>query len=128
MLKKGEFWKSAQNQRKVFDEIAKEIGIKTWTDWYQVVPDRILESGGGNILSANKNSLVLSLLSIYPEYSWEEWKFTKEKVPGSRAYFPLFICRGILARQKEPATVYGIAWKAPSILILGGLVSSRSTS
>jgi len=68
------------NQRAVLTEIAKEMNMKSWEDWYKVQqPDIQGKPGASGILSHHRNSLVKALTELFPELDWKIYKF--ERVP-----------------------------------------------
>lgn len=73
------FWDSKENQRVFFEQLAKELNIKSFEDWYTVKWSTFREKGAAGILMRYKDSAIHALASIYPEHKWRIWKF--ERVP-----------------------------------------------
>jgi hypothetical protein len=66
-----------KNQREYFDWLAKQLDIKTPDDWYNVKLADVDKLHGAGLLHQYGNSLVKALANVYPEYQWNEWKFTQ---------------------------------------------------
>eukprot|EP01114_Cavostelium_apophysatum_P007788 TRINITY_DN1996_c0_g2_i2.p1 TRINITY_DN1996_c0_g2~~TRINITY_DN1996_c0_g2_i2.p1 ORF type:complete len:562 (-),score=122.96 TRINITY_DN1996_c0_g2_i2:5-1690(-) len=65
-----------EDRKKLMDMIALELKLNRWEDWYQVRPYQILQINGGHgLLSAFDNSMSKLLMSVYPEHSWQSWRF-----------------------------------------------------
>lgn len=69
-------WKKAslkikENQRRVFDDIARKLNIKTQRDWRDVTDETIRKLGGKMILTYYQSSVFATLQNIYPEYEWD---------------------------------------------------------
>lgn len=73
--------------RKYFDLLGEKLGIQKLDDWYQISHLEAIEvsfiysrcshvkHGAGLYLVEFENSLIKSLMSIYPEHHWKPWKF-----------------------------------------------------
>jgi len=71
-------WQSLQNQRKFMDDLAQEMNIKNYEQWYQVKLEDIKKHGGLSLLNYYYgSSLTKALSKIYPEHLWEPWRFSK---------------------------------------------------
>lgn len=78
--------------RSILENFAKEyVGFdatKTAEPWYGVTPDmvdRALESKQSGLSIVLRNfdgSIVTALLRLYPDYSWEPWRFQVGGVPS----------------------------------------------
>lgn len=71
------YWSEIANQKKFFDELAEQIGIKNLDDWYGVLSKRLLmEYGGGGLLDKYNGSPHAALMSVFPEHKWILSKFS----------------------------------------------------
>lgn len=72
------YFDNLDNLRKAIKSIEKELGITTPEDWYQYTAHIIDEHLGSGLL-ANKYKWSLSYLlaTVYPDYSWKGYKFSK---------------------------------------------------
>eukprot|EP01114_Cavostelium_apophysatum_P012589 TRINITY_DN2854_c0_g1_i1.p1 TRINITY_DN2854_c0_g1~~TRINITY_DN2854_c0_g1_i1.p1 ORF type:complete len:464 (+),score=89.13 TRINITY_DN2854_c0_g1_i1:116-1507(+) len=70
------FWIDKRNQRAFFDDLGKQLGMKTWEDWYQIKTTDVQLHGRG-LLNHYGNSLVKAITTIFPEHQWKIWKFEK---------------------------------------------------
>jgi hypothetical protein len=76
--------------KRVFDDLAKKLNIKTLEDWYQFSGSQIKELGAQRVMSVYNNSLprgtcdhvqlfefdfLQALATIYPDHNWMPWKF-----------------------------------------------------
>ena len=77
----NEHWDCIQNQRKFFDEVARICNIQQTSDWSNVTYKRVVELGGGTILSKYP-SLQSALETIYPENDWKPGVF-RRKMPAN---------------------------------------------
>src|SRR5271170_6889183 len=68
-------WKEITNQRKFFDWVGKQLGYKSFEDWYNITFEDINKHGGSGLLHYYIDSPVNALLSIYPDFDWIIWKF-----------------------------------------------------
>jgi hypothetical protein len=81
------FWDSIENQKKFLNYVSKELKYNKKEDWYKIsakvdfncflsnVSQEIQELGGVGILGNYKNSPLLLISTVYPEYDWLPWKF-----------------------------------------------------
>lgn len=77
------FWKSHTNRRKFFDWVATQLGIKTLDEWYEVKRTKVMNLGGSRVLfTLYSGSLEKALRSVYPEHSWQFWRFTGDILTG----------------------------------------------
>ena len=60
--------------RHVFDKIGKSLNLKNWEEWYEIGHKEIVQHGGGIALGFYSGS-IQALMSVYPEYNWQIWKF-----------------------------------------------------
>ena len=67
-----------ERNRKFLDEIGKDLGVKTWKEWYDIEPQKIYDLGGKTLLRLNNNSLYTTLCVAYPECEWKIWRFSSE--------------------------------------------------
>jgi hypothetical protein len=67
------YWFNKKHQRDFFDDLAKEIGLKSPRDWYHVK----LARERGPLRHHFNGSLATALLQVYPEYNWQLWRFDK---------------------------------------------------
>eukprot|EP01114_Cavostelium_apophysatum_P016562 TRINITY_DN4740_c0_g1_i1.p1 TRINITY_DN4740_c0_g1~~TRINITY_DN4740_c0_g1_i1.p1 ORF type:complete len:576 (-),score=130.33 TRINITY_DN4740_c0_g1_i1:21-1748(-) len=75
--KESGVWKNPQRQREFFDQLAEELGLKDWEDWYQVEVSEIKERGGETLLEYYNGTHAKALPVIYPEHKWRIWKFKR---------------------------------------------------
>eukprot|EP01114_Cavostelium_apophysatum_P015052 TRINITY_DN4029_c1_g1_i1.p1 TRINITY_DN4029_c1_g1~~TRINITY_DN4029_c1_g1_i1.p1 ORF type:complete len:534 (-),score=127.16 TRINITY_DN4029_c1_g1_i1:1284-2885(-) len=88
----GGYWLSLSNQRSFCDQVALELGHKTWEDWYQVPWVDIADRGGRQILKIYNDSRIQMMKAIYPEHPWDEKKFEMKQstwtdVKNQRIFF-----------------------------------------
>jgi len=74
------YWSPKENQKKIFDEIAKELGIKKPRDWSKVTVEMLSKTQAKSPLSKYYgNSVYRALVAIYPDVKWEPSWF--ENIP-----------------------------------------------
>jgi len=77
------YWASVTNQRSFLAEIGRrQLGIngeEDMTRWYKVSWKLIKDAGGGGLLAFHKDSISRMLLSAFPEYPWESWRFPRKE-------------------------------------------------
>jgi len=72
------YWLDLKNQRKCLDDIAKDLNINNWTDWYSVRREDIASRGGWSFISNYyAGSPFRALMAIYSEHPWQPWRFTQ---------------------------------------------------
>jgi hypothetical protein len=70
------YWTHMQHQRLFFDWLAEQLDIRELDDWYQYSAVFIKEHVASNILNQYyKGSLQRALSTIYPEHSWQPWRY-----------------------------------------------------
>ena len=71
------FWYEKKHQRKFFEKIGTQLGLRKPEDWYQIQATDLADKGatmlltnyfGGNISNA--------LQEIFPEFNWKVWRFS----------------------------------------------------
>ena len=71
------FFLSIENQREVLEKIGGKLGVKSPSDWYNINLQSIKKQGGRKILSLYNDSPIKLLTTIYPDFNWELWKFSR---------------------------------------------------
>lgn len=71
------YWENVDNQRQFMDWLGKQLGIAQWQDWYKVTRAQIGENGGWAIIHRYNGSPSSILTTVYPQFSWELWKFDR---------------------------------------------------
>jgi hypothetical protein len=62
------YWNDIGNQRKFFEEIAKELNVQNAEDWLKISATQVKDLGGSGLLSNHyNNSVVKALEAVYPE-------------------------------------------------------------
>lgn len=69
------FWTIQKNQREFLDELGTKLGILKLEDWYSMKTSDIINAGGRKLINQFRSSLCLTLMSAYPEFKWEPWRF-----------------------------------------------------
>jgi hypothetical protein len=69
------YWKSPENQRRFFDSISEQLGVKKQEDWFRVTNAQVEERGGNGVLHYYNYSLMKALQAAYPEFQWEPPSF-----------------------------------------------------
>lgn len=60
------FWSDISNQRKFFDWMGGELGIKNAGDWHRVDVREVRQRGGRGLLVHHNESLSSALATAYP--------------------------------------------------------------
>jgi hypothetical protein len=68
-----DYWNDIDNRRKFFEYLGDKLSL-TFDDWYDITRKSIFEQGGGGLLRIY-SSPGSALMSAFPEFSWEPWKF-----------------------------------------------------
>ncbi len=96
------YWDYVENHRNFFNNAASKLTVEQYNDWYNFAPDDLNNNKNGsnttitteeinatstptpatptsssNWLQFYGGSLVLALETVYPEYEWQPWKFSK---------------------------------------------------
>jgi hypothetical protein len=70
---------STVDDRQLFNELGKKIGIKKYEDWYNFqTADLVPKIGTSFFQYKHDGSLFKALNHIYPEYPWLPWKFIRQ--------------------------------------------------
>eukprot|EP01121_Diplochlamys_sp_Union-15-3_P005315 TRINITY_DN15647_c0_g1_i1.p1 TRINITY_DN15647_c0_g1~~TRINITY_DN15647_c0_g1_i1.p1 ORF type:complete len:239 (-),score=30.00 TRINITY_DN15647_c0_g1_i1:192-908(-) len=70
-------WKDKRNQRKFFDALSDKLNITSFESWYNISARDISKAGGAGLLSEYGNSPFKAVVSVYSEYPFQLWKFTR---------------------------------------------------
>ncbi len=66
-----------QQPQQFFQYLATQLNILSTDQWYEVDKMDVIDRGGESILNNySDGSLIRALHSIYPTFSWEDWKFS----------------------------------------------------
>lgn len=60
------YWKNMNNKRKFLERMKRKFEIEKPEDWGKVTIWKITRAGGRALLKINKNSLFMTLKSVYP--------------------------------------------------------------
>jgi hypothetical protein len=71
------FWQNRENQRSLLDWLGHKLKVQHWTDWYKIPGNDIAHAGGGSLLNCYIDSPAQLLQTLYPEFEWLPWKFTR---------------------------------------------------
>jgi aromatic ring-cleaving dioxygenase len=72
------FWKDIENHKKYAIWLGETLGYKNMEDWYKITCDLIHANFGGGLVGKYYNdSPCLFLKSVFLEYNWLGWKFTR---------------------------------------------------
>jgi hypothetical protein len=64
--------------RKFLEAVGKQLGVVNMDDWYLITKTHVSELGGAKMLNTYyKGSLSNALLTLFPEYEWQPWKFSQ---------------------------------------------------
>lgn len=66
MIAKRGFWKSYENQRIFFDQLAISFNIQSPREWGCITYGQLVESGGSSLLNYYGNSIQKALRGAYP--------------------------------------------------------------
>lgn len=84
------YFKDLKNQRKFLDWAGKQLKLKNTSDWYNVSLKvdlllvylfiylfKQLKDIDKRVINIYRGSMAQMLRTIYPEYEWEFWRFSK---------------------------------------------------
>jgi len=123
------FWESHSNRLRYGDWLKQTLGIRYEQDWYSVRATDVRNLGGSRFLSYYGNSLQRALEDLYPEYSWQAWRFWTcyrgfWAIEKHRQHFLLWTCEqlGIVHSEqwKRPAQAASIMGMLGGAGLLGG--------
>eukprot|EP01114_Cavostelium_apophysatum_P006341 TRINITY_DN1760_c0_g1_i4.p1 TRINITY_DN1760_c0_g1~~TRINITY_DN1760_c0_g1_i4.p1 ORF type:complete len:435 (+),score=98.75 TRINITY_DN1760_c0_g1_i4:205-1509(+) len=75
----AKFWSDRENQMRYFNWLSKELKVTKLEDWYKVKVEDISKAKS-LIDNCYGGSLAAWLSSLFPDYEWQEWKFSKVPV------------------------------------------------
>ena len=68
-------WDQKRNRKIFFEQLGKQLGYKTFDDWYNVTLELIHKNGGKWVPKYFRGSPSKALLDIYPKHNWMLWRF-----------------------------------------------------
>jgi hypothetical protein len=69
-------WDNPTTQKAFFEWAAKQLGVATLTDWYQIKAQQVADLGGATLLQHHYgSSLSRALIAVYPSHEWMPWLF-----------------------------------------------------
>jgi hypothetical protein len=71
-----DFVSTKENQKLIISSVAKALGIKRKTAWYNVTVEQFQNAGGSGLLSRYGRSVRKTVMNLYPDHSWEAWRFS----------------------------------------------------
>ena len=99
-------WDKLENQRQFAEKLKSVLKYSEEKDWYGISRSAFVSNGGGGLLdSLYEGSPYLFLKAVYPEVSWEPWRF--RKLPSSSLDDPvvmakvLFYVKSVLKMKSE---------------------------
>jgi len=87
------FWADPANHRRYLEWLGGELGFENMEDWYQIKTDDLMLHRGASLLCKFDFSPIAILMSTFPEYPWQIWKF---RYPGKRFWGNPAHCRAYL--------------------------------
>ena len=76
------FWDDKNNHIRYAEWLGKKLGYKSMEDWYKVFIKDFHNNCCGGLLNKYKDSSILFLISVYPNYPWILSKFKKNYSRG----------------------------------------------
>ena len=70
-------WDSRENQLQYMTWLGEHLGYTTMEDWYQITQNDFYNNYGRGICAKYNGSPYQLVKSIYPEYEWLFWKFSR---------------------------------------------------
>lgn len=71
------YWQDENNVKKYLNWLSEKLNIKSKEDWYNVSSKDFIDNRGNTLLIYYGNSHIKLLMSVYNDYNWLPWKFTK---------------------------------------------------
>ncbi len=69
-----QYWMDIDKRREFLDDLAQTLHLKEPEDWYRVSHTAVSRRGGLAMLKNYHSSLILALVTLYPEYHWQLWE------------------------------------------------------
>ena len=77
------FWQKKESRRNFFDWASQRLKVSKMEDWYSIKRKQIADLGGYGLLNKYyKDSLILALKDVYPEFDWKVWRFSNGVTQG----------------------------------------------
>jgi len=128
------YWASLENQRSFMSNLGKDLGIditsngNEYEKWYLVSSQVLMDRGGNGLLSFYNKNFPALLAAVYPEHSWELWRFPRRigKVNESKEEIDTLFERVEQALNiKKPEDWYRVTKEQLKSLRVSHLFSSR---
>lgn len=71
------YWEERKHQRQALDQLATELNVGHWENWYTMTSQHITTHGGGGLLTCYGRSPAQMVQTLYPEYPWLSWRFCR---------------------------------------------------
>eukprot|EP01122_Echinamoeba_exundans_P014464 TRINITY_DN6563_c0_g1_i1.p1 TRINITY_DN6563_c0_g1~~TRINITY_DN6563_c0_g1_i1.p1 ORF type:complete len:303 (-),score=26.76 TRINITY_DN6563_c0_g1_i1:824-1732(-) len=77
------FWKNPSAQRLALDSMGREMGFKSFEDWYSIDVARLKEHKCWSLIRSHySHSLPAALQTVYPTHPWEPYGFKNMNLPA----------------------------------------------
>lgn len=111
-----------EKQRTFLDSIGSEIGVKgsDLSPWYKASSTALKNLGVSSLLALNYRFSPSNMLkSVYPEYDWLPWKFTR--IPSTLGRDPEVMRKALAYIERERNILRWEDWYQVSSTVLNGL-------
>lgn len=69
------FWENKDNHRRYMDWLFNELGYSDIEDWYKIKAKDFNDNFGRSVLKYYGCSIIKTVISVYPNYNWQLWRF-----------------------------------------------------
>lgn len=69
------FWADKSNQLKFMLQLGEKLNFESMDDWYKITRADIIDSGGSRLLQIYRSSPARTVMSIFNQHKFLEWKF-----------------------------------------------------
>jgi hypothetical protein len=71
------YWDIHENRLNYMTWLQQKLKFQNMSDWYNIKTDDFIQNGGKTLLKKYNDSPLRVLMSVYPEYQWQPWRFGK---------------------------------------------------
>jgi hypothetical protein len=73
------YWHHHPHKVEFMEDLKKHLKFEKWEDWYKLTKEDFRNFGGDSLFRFHNDSQYTLLTTVYPEYEWLPWLFSRLK-------------------------------------------------